>query len=77
MPVDRGGVADAGAVRALGRRVLDAYGIDAEDCVGLTLDLNPYGVQTLVVRLSITPAALLALAAPTDGQVSTDVASPP
>lgn len=60
--MDRGS-AEADRVRALGRRVLAVYGLDPEDCVGMSLDLNPYGVQVLVVRLVITPAALDALAA--------------
>ena len=50
-------------VRALGQRVLDAYGLDAGDVQSLTVELTPYGVPLVCVRLLLTDAALDALRA--------------
>lgn len=48
-------------VRALGQRVLDAYGLRPGDVQSLTVELNAYGVPLVCVRLLLTDAALDAM----------------
>ena len=48
-------------IRAIAVDVLATYGIDADDAVSMTVDLTPYGVPCLTVRLVLTPDALAAL----------------
>lgn len=57
------GPASDAAVRALGQRVLDAYGLDARDVQSVVVELTAYGVPLVCVRLLLTPAALDAMRA--------------
>ena len=48
-------------VRALGQRVLDAYRLDPQLVVSLTIDMQATGVPLVCVRLLLTDAALEAM----------------